>query len=61
MEDIMSKRRKKSDLNMSANELGDYEDYLSEFQNDMYQAPKGKKPRGKAKRKSSAHKTAYWD
>ena len=54
----MSKRRKKDNLTMSPE---DYEDYLSETQGDMYQAPKGKKPRGRDKRKAGKHKTAYWD
>jgi len=54
----MSKRRRKNNLNLSPE---DGDPYFAGNGNDMYQAPKGKKPRGKAKRKSGAHKTAYWD
>ena len=53
----MSKRRKKSKLNIS----DDHDNMDYSFDGDMYQAPKGKKPRGRDKRKAGNHKTAYWD
>ena len=54
----MSKRRKKDKQTMSPEE---YDAYISDFHGDMYQAPKGKKPRGRDKRKAGNHKTAYYD
>lgn len=50
----MPKRRKNK--NMSPE---DHDEYLRDQTGDMYQAPKGKKPKGKDRRKSS--KPAYWD
>ena len=52
----MSKRRKNKDMSPE-----DYDDYLNDQIGDMYQAPKGKKPKGKDRRKASKNKTAYWD
>ncbi len=54
----MSKRRKKNQLDISEN-FSETGEFL--FSEDHYQAPKGKKPRGKQKRRQSNHKTAYYD
>ncbi|MBC6402911.1 MAG: hypothetical protein GDA39_02905 [Hyphomonadaceae bacterium] len=53
----MSRRHKKSRLIVS----DDPADPVPDFGGDMYQAPKGRKPRGKEKRKQASHKTAYYD
>ena len=50
----MSKRLKKSKLNFESED-----DFL--FSENMYEAPRGAKPRGKQKRRQSQHKTAYYD
>ncbi len=52
----MSKRRKNK--NMSSEE---YDEYLKDTMGNMYQAPKGKKPKGKDRRKAGKNKPAYWD
>lgn len=56
----MSKRHKKSTLTFSSQSEGplDPQDYAA---TDYYEAPKGKKPKGKHRRGQSNHKTAYWD
>lgn len=50
----MSKRLKKTKLAF------DFEDDFA-FPDNMYEAPRGAKPRGKQKRKQGHHKTAYYD
>ncbi|WP_156812006.1 hypothetical protein [Robiginitomaculum antarcticum] len=50
----MSKRLKKTKMDF------DFEDELA-FADNMYEAPRGAKPRGKHKRKQGNHKTAYYD
>ena len=50
----MSKRLKKSKLKFESEE-----DFV--FSENMYEAPRGAKPRGKQKRKQGHHKTAYYD
>ncbi|NNC38112.1 MAG: hypothetical protein HKO02_11690 [Hyphomonadaceae bacterium] len=53
----MSKRHRKS-KDMLAAFSGDYEDMQS-FAFDLYQAPRGQKPKGKQKRQTL--KRAYYD
>ncbi len=54
----MSKRHKKTKQFIS----DDYDDDMAYgYGGDMYQAPKGKKPRGRDKRKAGNHKSAYYD
>ena len=54
----MSKRRKKD----SFFHLTDEErENISYVDGDMYQAAKGKKPKGKQKRKARGHKKAFYD
>ena len=58
MEGTMSKRRKKD----SFFHLTDEErENISYVDGDMYQAVKGKKPKGKQKRKARGHKKAFYD
>lgn len=57
----MSKRHKKAKLFTSSPDGSDSFDLSPTFDGDMYEAPRGKKPRGKDKRKQMNHKTAYYD
>ena len=57
----MSKRHKKAKLFASSSDGFDDFGLSPVFDGDMYEAPRGKKPRGKDKRKQTSHKTAYYD
>lgn len=54
----MSKRHQKSRLVVQELDF-DQNTYAMDF--DLYEAPRGKKPKGKAKRRQASHKTAYYD
>ncbi|NNE56684.1 MAG: hypothetical protein HKN36_01125 [Hellea sp.] len=54
----MSKRHRRTKLH-TADYISDYQDFYPD--GDMYQAPRGKKPRGKDKRRAGIHKMAYYD
>jgi|SaaInlV_125m_DNA_1040241.scaffolds.fasta_scaffold24091_3 hypothetical protein len=59
MEAIMSKRHKKSKITFSS-QGGDEDIHAAaDYDLSMYEAPKGKKPKGRQKRDS--HKRAYYD
>ena len=57
MEALMSKRHRKSKDMLAA--FGDSDSSMAGFDADMYEAPRGKKPKGKQKRQSL--KRAYYD
>lgn len=57
----MSKRHKKSKLTFSHDESHGDSVYVPDIGEDMYEAPRGKKPRGKHKRTQQNHKVAYYD
>ncbi len=57
----MSKRHKKSKLTFSHDESHGDSVYVPDMGEDMYEAPRGKKPRGKHKRTQQNHKVAYYD
>ena len=54
----MSKRRKKDNFFHLTDEERENISYVD---GDMYQAAKGKKPKGKQKRKARGHKKAFYD
>ena len=59
MEAIMSKRHKKSKL-IFGSQVGDEDIHgAADYDLSLYEAPKGKKPKGRRKRES--HKRAYYD
>ena len=55
----MSKRHRKSKLTLSDTSGDDGMSFVPDFGGDMYEAPRGKKPKGKQKRQSL--KRAYYD
>lgn len=61
MEVFMSKRHRKSKLTLSDTSGDDSMSYVPDFGGDIYETPRGKKPRGKQKRSQMNHKTAYYD
>ena len=57
----MSKRhRKAKDMLSSQRPNGAHPEY-GVYDPDMFEAPKGKKPKGKHRRESHKHKVAYYD
>lgn len=56
----MSKRHRKSkEFLSSESDMEDMDSYNANFDLSMFEAPKGKKPKGRDKRVS--HKRAYYD
>ena len=56
----MSKRHRKSKIKLSSQSDGeDIDPRYADYDLSMYEAPKGKKPKGRQKRDS--HKRAYYD
>ncbi len=57
----MSKRHRKSKLMLLSGDGDDQGLYMPDLNHDMYEAPRGRKPRGKQKRSQQNHKVAYYD
>ena len=56
----MSKRHRKTKMMLSSeSDMEDFDSHYADYDLAMFEAPKGKKPKGRRKRES--HKRAYYD
>ena len=57
----MSKRHRKAKDMLSSQSPNGAQPEYGVYDPDMFEAPKGKKPKGKHRRESHKHKVAYYD